>query len=776
MLELFTEPEPLGYVRVAVERAVDAYPGGLVYGIPPSLADLAVGERVQVPLGRGGKLVAGTVVDRLSNLEDEGIPASAVKPIGARDEDMLPLPGELLQLAVWISAYYACPIGMTLANIVPSAVKRGTGRVSRTLLQPVPDAEPPARLGPKQRVALETIRGLPPESLPIEISELVTRAGLGSKAPVTRLIEHGLVEAERVSAVHAEWRAQAPLEDRDVQPTDDQSTAIKAIAEELDQGFSTHLLFGVTGAGKTEVYLRIMDTVLKAGRTAMLLVPEIALTPQTVGRVLARFPGTQAAVLHSGLTPAQRNHAWHAVATGEARLVVGARSALFAPVPDGELGIVIVDEEHDPSFKQDQAPRYNGRDAAIRRAQLAGCPVVLGSATPSLETWNNAQLGRARLHQLPRRAPGLSLPKVEIVDFAEERRQFGRDGVPGIRLIGPRLARAIQQTLADDGQVLLLLNRRGYANYIACADPRCGWVCSCEFCDAGMVCHQSGHLDDRHRWVRCHHCESEQRLPQTCPECGKKVTVFGQGTQRVEEEIRRLHPALAARDALVRVDSDTMRGTGSFEDVLGRFRTGETRLLCGTQMIAKGLDFPGVRLVGVINADTAINLPDFRSGERTFQLVAQVVGRCGRGESAGRAIIQTFQPDAPAIQRAAAHDYPGFADRELEDRRRFGLPPIRRMARILVRDPGETKAWTLAETIAERLESIAPEGEIEIRPPAACPIARVAGRYRIQLEVLGDSPAAVSRLLSSARSSGVFSGPLALGEAVAIDVDPTALL
>ncbi|MCH2160863.1 MAG: primosomal protein N' [Phycisphaerales bacterium] len=776
MLELFNDPDPLGFVRVAVERAVDAYPGGLVYGIPASLSDLAVGERVQVPLGRGGKLVAGTIVDRVSNPEDEGVPLNAVKQIAARDLDMAPLPGELLQLAEWISAYYACPIGMTLASIVPSAVKRGTGRVSRTLLQPVDDAEEPPRMGPKQRVVMETIRGLDTAALPVEMSELAKLAGLGSNAPIKRLLELGLLEAERVSAVHAEWRRQAPLEDREVDPTAEQAAAITAFEKALAEGFSTHLLFGVTGSGKTEVYLRVMDKVLSAGRTAMLLVPEIALTPQTVGRVLARFPGTPAAVLHSGLTAAQRNQAWQAVTTGEARLVVGARSALFAPIPDGQLGVVIVDEEHDPSFKQDQAPRYHGRDAAIRRAQLANCPVILGSATPSLETWNNAREGRTQLHRLPHRAPGLTLPRVDIVDFAEERKLFGRDGVRGVRLIGPTLARAIQNTLAEEGQVLLLLNRRGYANYIACSDPRCGWISTCEHCDAGMVCHQAGQFDERRRWVRCHHCESEQRLPQVCPECSKRVTVFGQGTQRVEEELRRLHPTLAAGDAMVRVDSDTMRGASSFEDVMDRYRTGDIRLLCGTQMIAKGLDFPGVRLVGVVNADTAINLPDFRAGERTFQLVAQVVGRCGRGESAGRAVIQTFQPEAPSIQRAAAHDYPGFADRELEDRRRFRLPPVRRMARILVRDPGEAKAWELAEAVANRLSAIPDTAETEIRPPAACPISRVAGRYRIQLEVLGDTPGAVSRLLSIARSSGVFSGPLALGEAVAIDVDPTALL
>ena len=776
MTLLFTDPEPTGYVRVAVERAVDAYPGGLLYAIPPSLEDLTPGERVRVPLGRGKSLVAGTIVDIVTDPEKEGVPREAIKPVAEREPDMPPLPGELLKLASWISAYYGCPIGMTLASIVPAAVKKGTGRTTRMLLRPVLDADPPRKLGAKQKVALDIIKGLPESALPIDMVDLMAQAELKSAAPVKRLIELGLLDSEKVSKVHAEWRKAAPTEDRVLEPNACQSEAIHDLRDALSGGFSTHLLFGVTGSGKTEVYLRVLESVLDMGRTGLLMVPEIALTPQTVGRVLARFPGVNAAVLHSGLTAAQRNQAWQAAASGEAQLVLGARSALFAPIPDDRLGVVIVDEEHDSSFKQDQAPRYNGRDAAIRRAQLAGCPIILGSATPSLETWHNAKEGRTRMHRLPERAPGLSLPKVEIIDFAEERRTSGRDGVRGVRLIGPRLAGAIRDTLAEDGQVLLLLNRRGYANYISCADNRCGWVMTCDHCDAGMVCHQAGEFDQRQRWVRCHHCDTELRLPPTCPLCSKRVTVFGLGTQRVEEEIRRLHPALASGDSMVRVDSDTMRGSSSFEELLERFRSGDIRLLCGTQMIAKGLDFPGVRLVGVVNADTSINLPDFRSGERTFQLVAQVVGRCGRGSAAGRAVIQTLQPDAPPIRLAAEHDYPAFADRELEDRRMFGLPPVRRMARILVRDPGESKAWEHAEAIASRLAELPEAAETEIRQPSACPISRVAGRYRVQLEVLADSPAAISRLLSSARSNGVFSGALALGESVAIDVDPIALL
>ena len=762
------------FVRVAVERSVDRYPSGLLYGVPPGL-EIEAGHRVLVPLGRGNSSVAGTVVDLLGpdGPTIEGVDPQRIKSILSRADDLPALPGEFLDLARWISSYYACPIGMTLASLVPAAVRKGVGAAKRLLIRPVtPAPDPIPRLGARQRAMYDAILEYPPESLPISSIELTERTGVGGTAVVKRLAELGLLELDHVTTVEARAKAASGLADRVVDLNRHQATAVEAIGATIGQGFSSHLLFGVTGSGKTEVYLRLVAQVLAAGRVALVLVPEIALTPQTTARFLARFQGTPAAVLHSGLTAAQRHQEWRKAASGEARVVLGARSALFAPIPDAQLGLVIVDEEHDPSYKQDQAPRYHGRDSALRRAQLAGCPVVLGSATPSLESWHNATATkRHALHRLPDRAPGLQLPTVEIVDFAEERRQAIQ---PGVRLIGPRLGHAIARTLQDDGQVLLLLNRRGYANYISCPDQRCGWIMTCEHCDAGMVCHQSAG-DLRQRWVRCHHCDAQLRLPPQCPLCAKRTSVFGLGTQRVEEELARLHPRLAAEGAMVRVDSDSLHTADDFHEMLERFRDGRIRLLAGTQMIAKGLDFPGVRLVGVINADTSINLPDFRAGERTFQLVSQVVGRCGRGAAAGRAIVQTLQPDAPAIRRAAEHDYEAFAEREMEDRIRFGLPPIRRMTRIVVRDAGETNAMALARRLRERLDPLAGEG-LELRGPIPCSIGRIAGRYRMQIELLGTTPVEVARFLAEVREHRVFEGPLALGEAVAIDVDPTSLM
>ena len=770
--------------QVAVERSVDRYPDGLTYAVPARLADLRAGERVRVPLGRGDAPVEGIVVRTMEPGAEPGIPAARLKFVEARSSAAPPMPPQLVELARWISAYYVCPVGMTLAAMTPAAVKRGTGTVTRAFVDLAPGWESALaaakRASAQQRAAVEALRATPAGERPVELRALRERAGLGTDEPVKRLAAAGIVTIERRSGVEASWRVERVLADAEPELTAAQREVVDAVGASIGAGFSQHLLFGVTGAGKTEVYMRLIRRALDAGRTALVLVPEIALTPQTGGRLLARFPGERVAILHSGLTAAQRNQQWGLVASGQVRLVMGARSAVFAPVPDGRLGLVVVDEEHDSSYKQDQMPRYHGRDVAIRRAQLAGCPVLLGSATPSLESWFNATERKASaLHRLRERAPGLRLPKVEVVDFAEERRRFPDQRV---HLMGPTLAGAVQATLDSGGQVLILLNRRGYANYIACADARCGWMMRCDRCDAGMICHAlpSPAGGAAARYVRCHHCLSEQRLPRECPQCGRGITVFGLGVQRVEEELSRLHPSLVPGDTMLRIDADSMQDADDFHDALGRFGRGEVRLLVGTQMIAKGLDFPGVRLVGVVNADTALNLPDFRAAERTFQLVSQVSGRCGRGADAGRAIVQTFQPEAPAIRLAAAHDYEAFAAEELAMRRSFGLPPWTRMARAVVRDESEERAREDSESIARALaaeadranERRAPDEQVRVNGPFPCPIARIADRWRMQVEVTAPTAAALGKFLTSARNGGL----LRPGEAVAVDVDPVALM
>jgi primosomal protein N' (replication factor Y) len=769
-------------VLVAVERGMDAFPEGLTYGVTAKLSPLRAGQRVVVPLGRGDARSHGWVVRVLATDQSGDIPDSRLKPVIAAEP--AELPEQVMELARWISGYYACPLGVAIAGVLPAAVKKGVGRVDRAYVQlsaagqaaieaarthrgKVKEADAP-RLSPAQKRLLEWLQ-VNASADSVEIDRALTGAGVRTKAPLNALVEQGLLTRTLRTHVEADWLEQAArVEAKPVTlptPTADQARAIDSIGATLGSGFSQHLLFGVTGSGKTEVYLRLMRKCLDLGRTALLLVPEISLTPQTAGRVLDRFPGERVAILHSALTSAQRNQQWTLVAEGKARVIVGARSAVFAPIPDGQLGLVLVDEEHDHSYKQDQAPRYHGRDVAIRRAQMAGCPIVLGSATPSLESWFNAVDRRtSTLHELPHRAPGLVVPKVEIVDFSGDVRRF-RDR--RVHLLGERLAESLARVIGEDGQAILLLNRRGYANWISCA-ARCGWLMRCEHCDAGMVCHAT----PSNRFVRCHHCLTEQRLPAKCPDCGAGVSVFGLGTQRVEEELSRVHPALALPGAVQRVDGDTMRSSRDLHEALGRFASGQVRVLVGTQMIAKGLDFPNVRLVGVVNADTALNLPDFRAAERTFQLVSQVAGRCGRGSAGGRAIIQTFQPDALAIRAAAAHDYRGFATAELADRNRFGLPPCRRMARVVVRHRSDIAAQATAKDVRDKLASLPEAQPCEIRGPHPCPVTRVSDRFRVQVEVFAPDAAALQRLITAARNAGAFPG----GEVAAVDVDPVALL
>jgi primosomal protein N' (replication factor Y) len=766
MTSLFGADAVAGYARIAVERGVDRYPDGLTYAVPATLADLAPGERVVVPLGRGNRLTPGYVVERL---EEADVGPASLKPVERRDALGPPLPREMLTLARWISDYYCAPIGMTLAAMLPAAVKRQVGLVQRTMIDLAragesADHTPTA----KQRQVIACLEALPEGERPVELRELQRRAGLGTTGPIKRLVDAGVLRGTHRSTVEAAW-AEHAVDDRvPHRLTPAQELVVGEIAAGLDGGFQPHLLFGVTGSGKTEVYLQLIERITEAGRAALMLVPEISLTPQTAGRLIGRFPRDRVAILHSGLTAAQRHQQWSAAATGAASIVIGARSAVFAPIPEGRLGLVIVDEEHDGSYKQDQVPRYHGRDVAVRRAQLAGATIVLGSATPSLESWHNAtSRGAYRLHRLAERAPGLTVPRVQVVDVLQERR---RRSDRRIHLLGPTLESAMSRTLDAGHQALLLLNRRGYASYITCPDHRCGWLLRCAHCDVTMVFHRRGDLPDG-GYVRCHHCLSEQRLPAGCPDCGRRIVTFGFGTQRVEEELAAKFPGLELGRTLLRIDSDTMQRAQDYHAALQRFADRSVHVLVGTQMIAKGLDFPGVRLVGVIDADTAINLPDFRAAERTFQLVSQVSGRCGRGEGAGQVVVQTLSPDAPAIALAANHDYEQFARAELAERGACGLPPIGRMARIVLRDEDPHRARTEARRVHDGLQALA-GAEVRIEGPAPCPIARIAGRFREQVELHAPTATELQQVLAAARSEGL----LRAGSAMAIDVDPVALM
>lgn len=776
---LFANEQPVAFAHVAVERGTDQYPDGLTYGIPASMAGLEPGRRVLVPLGRGNRAVPGYVISIAQSTE---LDPDSIKLIEKPDDAAIALPGSILELAGFISRYYCAPIGMTLSAMLPAAVKKNVGSVSKLF---VDLGDPPSldrKLPEKQRTTLQTLAAIPAHERPVEVRNLMEMAGLKTRGPIKRLLEAGLLESTRRTSIEARWAARSTEVAIPEHLTSAQNDAVNSIGAGLLAGFSVHLIYGVTGSGKTEVYIRLIEQVLAAGRTALVLVPEISLTPQTGGRLIGRFPKHRVAVLHSGLTSAQRHQQWAIAAAGDADIVLGARSAVFAPIPDGRLGLVVVDEEHDGSYKQDQSPRYHGRDVAIRRAQLAGCPIVLGSATPSLESWHNAHTrAEYHLHRLPERVPGLRLPTVRVVDFAAERRKRTDRR---FHLLGPIMEESIFRALDGGGQVLLLLNRRGYASYIACPDQGCGWVMCCDHCDATMVYHLpasnakdgeapggGGGSRPKPGYLRCHHCQAEQLLPQTCPQCGNRIITFGLGTQRVEEELARKFPRLVTGSTMLRMDSDTMRGASAYHDALDRFGAGEIRMLVGTQLIAKGLDYPGVRLVGVINADTAINLPDFRAGERTFQLVSQVAGRCGRGDSPGLVIVQSFNPGAEPIRLAAAHDFEGFARAEMEMRRQCGLPPVSRMTRIVLRDEDHVQCMSAARHLAGRLTELASDMLI-LRGPAPCPIARIAGRHRWQIELIAPDAATMQKILASARSQRM----LVPGAAMAIDVDPIALL
>ncbi len=786
------------FAGVALEQSVDKE---LDYDVPAKLWDeVKLGQRVAVPLGRGNGRAFGYIVDLH---RDRRHPKT--KPIRALTDPRPLVEGDLLTLARWISRYYVSPLGTVIDSIIPSAVKKqiGLGYLTMVRVALEPGAlqdQMEATKAPKRRAILARLLQLR-EGEEIELVRLAGEAGV--KPPTVRkLSKLGVITLRTIPDLPAlslpkAWDgggAETPLT-----LTEDQAKALAALKPNLiDNQFEVSLLHGVTGSGKTEVYLQAIAEVVAAGRQAVVLVPEIALTPQTVRRFTRRFE--RVAILHSGLTAGSRHRYWQQIKAGQADVVVGARSAVFAPVP--KLGVIVVDEEHETSYKQDQAPRYNARDVAIKRAQLANCPVILGSATPSLETYAKtsgpgpaargaaataagepgastagaaapraAGPGSWNYLPLPTRATDQQLPTIEVVDL----RVANRDR-PGIHLITPRLEALLEHTMDQKEQAILLLNRRGYANFVFC--PSCLEPCSCRFCDATMTYHRSGTAnargatseEGRHTGqLHCHYCLAVNPLPPKCEACGHKLSLFGLGTQRVEEEIKRKFPELKYE----RVDSDTMRSGREYEDVLARFGRGEIDVLLGTQMIAKGLDYPNVTLVGVISGDTSLALPDFRASERTFQLVTQVAGRAGRGAKPGRVVLQTFLPDDPSIRFALRQDYKAFADHELPLRREIGYPPYKRLVRIVVRDQDEDK---LLKRCDELLSDLAPaaakDPHVELRGPAPCAINRISGYWRHQILLTAPGPAPLQKVLAAARHRGTF----ATSDKIAVDVDPVSLL
>ena len=835
------------YASVAIERSLDKVLG---YSVPAALAAIiAVGQRVRVPLGRGDKPAHGYVVELLGSPKT----THKLKPVMAIDDERVLLAAPMLELARWMGRYYCCPLGTVIDSVIPAAVKKRIGMEYTTVVSLAATPEKVQQIieqtkAPKRRAILARLLQVPAGGHE-DLAVLATEAGckpaairalaklglvkfaevavdtvvpvsspavpVGSTTDVGIIPGGGDVSEDRHHGLEARATSIDPVRISPVESphtlNEDQQKALDDILPRLSAGFSVNLLMGVTGSGKTEIYLRCLRQVIEAGKRAIVMVPEIALTPQTVQRFTARFP--RVAVLHSGLAAGARHRFWRQIASGQADVVVGARSAVFAPVPN--LGIIIVDEEHESSYKQDTAPRYHGRDIAIKRAQIEGAPILLGSATPALETYYRvttaagstavpavtvrstgvppvAQPSNASTPQpmagegtgptipsiyhlltLPRRVRGLSLPEVELVDMRTDARiRRGK-----IHLISTRLETMLKSTLEAGRQAILMLNRRGYSNYVFC--PSCQHLVQCKYCDTTMTFHRSvpahAHGGTFHEGLHtgqlhCHYCLAVNPLPEKCPACGKGLTLFGLGTQRVEEELAQKFPGLV----YARADSDSMRSIQDYEAVLNRFAKGEVQVLLGTQMIAKGLDYPNVTLVGVISGDTALSLPDFRAAERTFQLITQVAGRAGRGDHPGRVLLQTLQPDDPTLQFAIRQDYVAFATTELGHRRSVGLPPIVRMVRIIIRDQAVEKAQQHSEKLALYLNAAvaAESGQVTLKGPMPCAISRIAGYHRFQILLFSPTPARLQRVLTTVREQGGF----VPADRIAVDVDPVSLL
>ena len=694
--------------RAARVVFAEAPHGPLDYRIPDELlAEVQIGVRLKVPLGRSNRDMTGYCIA----VETIKCAPDALKPVTeVLDAEPLCTP-RVLELLQWMSRYYIAPLGQVFEAAIPAGVRASAGSRQRIVLYPTSQAEDDARINALSVKQQSVVRQLIMVGGGVTIDQLQKMADC-STAPITALREAGFIES-RQERVIEELSAPLPLPaGPPLALSADQRVALREILEALDSAKQqTILLHGITGSGKTEVYMQAIHEVISYGRQAIVLVPEISLTPQTRQRFVQRFG--QVAVLHSHMSPVERHHQWRKICAGQTPVVIGPRSAIFAPLP--RLGLIVLDEEHEGSFKQDNLPRYHARDVALHRAFLEQIPLVLGSATPSLESWKRAQSGAYRLASLPRRIHNRPLPQVGLIDLRSQKPEPGRGAITR------ELHQAIEGALAEKGQVILLLNRRGFATTIQC--PQCGHVVACPDCDLPLTHHRDGGK------ACCHYCDFTIPTPPACPECKfDGIRFSGLGTQRLEVEVRQRFP----QANVARMDSDTMRKPGSHERVLGQFRDGKIQILLGTQMIAKGLDFPNVLLVGVINADTSLHFPDFRAAEKTFQLVTQVAGRTGRGDKPGQVLVQTFSPEHPAIVAASTHDFIGFATAELAQRAQFGYPPHGHLARIIMRGPNMTETEGFAESFVRKLQTTRELHGIECRilGPAQPPLSRLRGNYR----------------------------------------------
>jgi primosomal protein N' (replication factor Y) len=733
--------------RIVVDLALDRE---FDYLVPDEMVDvLKIGSRVAVPFGR--RVTHGFIVDFVDSSPHPGL-KSILKPVGTK-----PIIEEnILRLARWVADYYMAPVELAVRSALPSAVRRPQASFKAvTWVTPTDLARDPDAVAGLRRKSAAQARAL--DVLAAGPAAMVAVANLSGASPaaIRALARKGFVTiGKRV----LQRRADAAYEVLPTQPLPlmpQQAEALAAIRESIEGvGPRVTLLFGVTGSGKTEVYLQAIDHVLKRGGGCIVLVPEISLTPQTVDRFRSRF-GEIVAVLHSELSAGERHDEWHRVHEGAARIVIGPRSAVFAPVR--QLGLIVVDEEHEHSYKQEEAPRYNARDVAVMRGRQEGCAVVLGSATPSLESYYNTQLGKYRLVRMPHRVDHRDMPVMRIVDLRHEMESEGR-----LNILSRDLRNAIQARIERAEQTILFLNRRGFATALIC--PSCGDVARCSNCSVAMTYHKP--LDR----LLCHICGAQEAVPPRCqnPNCkDPSIKYAGIGTQRVEEALRKVFP----HARIARMDSDTMTRKDAYRKTFGEFRAGRIDILLGTQMIAKGLDFPGVTLVGVVQADLSLHLPDFRAGERTFQLLTQVAGRAGRGDRAGEVIVQTFSPFHPAIQAARRMDYDGFVAEELEARRELGYPPYCRLVVITLRGAQDELVKMTGKLLTDKFRaSIA--SDVRIDGPAPAPLAKAHGEFRYHIILRASTTRRMTDPLKAVLAE--FKWPDAISWS--IDVDALSLL
>ena len=729
--------EPIHDTAIVEVIALSGFDRALAYAVPPTCHErIKVGSLVRIPLRRRSEL---GVVLRFGT--EQVVPPGKLKMLFEVVQPYPVLPPDLMELFRWAQQYYAATPEAILETMIPAAIRKGMKPKTRLYISKgkAPTAEELAALekrAPKQAAILKFISQ---QVKPLPRADILKAMKIGASA-CDSLVRKGFLretdtEEERIAYEDELGDQETVVTETRPVLTEEQDVAVAAIHQAISaETFSVRLLHGVTGSGKTEVYLNAVEKIVAEGGGVIFLVPEVALAPQTVGRVRARLEarGVHTVVWHSHLSEGERYDAWKALASGEAHVVVGARSAVFAPVQN--LKLMIVDEEHEPSYKQEESPRYNGRDVAVYRALINKSVCVLGSATPSLESLYNVERGKYGVDKILNRVDHRQLPKIHLVDMRREALQ-GKGASPISRMLADKLVDRFEKK----EQSILFLNRRGFSTSILC--PDCGYVATCEHCSIPMTFHRT---DGK---LRCHLCAEVREAPHKCPECQSlNIRKKGLGTQKIEDIVQKILP----RAKIVRMDADSMSKKNLYRKILNDFRIGKIDLLVGTQMIAKGLDFPNVTLVGLVDADKSLHVEDFRAAERTFQLIVQVSGRSGRGDRAGEVVIQTSTPHAPPIQFARKSDFDGFQLEELEQRREFNYPPFRHLIRHLFRGRNPDKVNFYIEQWLKVLEENM-EGQLEIRGPAPAPIEKIRDEYRFQLWYFAPSASRVISQLAKLR-------------------------